>query len=1221
MDVYSFMASDFRYRNQYSFSVLQPDSVKIQRERDIRRISGLATGLLSGVGGCFTRNIAFLSRKVSSLYSAVQTGLANSFRRELTTAELVESYLLPGETKDNVLKISQLIDDAVAFRNMDLMEKIPNIALKNVKSKRRKGSSDNYMFWMMSMMMFPTLFLGAFARKMNDTTAMPVMLSRLDNDNKYIVDIEVEDSWSNEYEYRYNITANDTLIDEEPFGIYNDLSDVRPTLSFWIMDPLRLDEDGVLTMKSCDLYREAWKVKTKIVDEIKCRARIHPKHGNNTYHVQIVPQEDPSVKFGVSFTIDSENFYIFRIKMIPDVTEPDNAFNYRFLVSPDNKKVVKRKRTLSLTHNATAHMLAYIQGPRREDRRKTTTCQVLSDTAVAPNYTFQDNQCEIVLSANSSLTQYDISLTMVHRRSELLTLDLQLDVETILPPVTEKPAITLRPSTTEKPRQTLPPLVTENPPWIQRPSTTNKPSMNNEHNSRENTEGAIYGVPIFLGTLLVAGGAVSFYCWKRKKRQRRNLQNVAVLFAKNNLGVKNRDIEKQTMAAQFFVDTLSLKAQTLTPEDIQNRKYIIVDSVLKKPADDERNITKILRRGLLKILNDIPEVLRGSDQEQQLIDLKRAMFESSLTSEERRDCCAMLLDIVLKKIKTVLDSSRVTINTSVVDVKNKFIPNMWARGVKKRGRGYAKNRKDMEKKFIDHSGVTSRDNPENIDVPLLYKATPITRPVYGAIDYKGARHGGAPLYGVHYYVIKDTYKSFISVVPGQVFVKKSPESFCWNDLEGLLIYLMTSDNEDLLENLINDVFYPEQESDYILNKYGLRVDRYLETLIYASLPVCEAVEEFHVFTDPVFEMADSPVDKSRFPKLTAIQKKNIEELQDEAKSGRLAFKLFVDECEIKEEEIKGDINSQQNVFHEMIEKGLLVKLSENEKKALPEQHYDYIRREAISNLPEDVVCYMFFDGNKKIYMTEEYISGTINAKGYLTCPVTNRVIYRDEGPCPDGFMTISELKNNAGEFVSLPGHADCHTLKIDYMLFPGIQSEKHLRCGVPYPGRRQPAYLPNNDEGKKTAQMLQEAFVYRETFTVGQSRTNHTVNVIVWNDIHHRTSLEANHPYGYPAPNYFADVKDELIQRGIKYPSDTPTNHTLLRTVDNSLKRKLKVRAERILLNEQNANLQAVEAARSESSSPQPGPSGLQTIVEEPELAYSADESSSYESGTVTLPI
>jgi deltex-like protein len=61
--------------------------------------------------------------------------------------------------------------------------------------------------------------------------------------------------------------------------------------------------------------------------------------------------------------------------------------------------------------------------------------------------------------------------------------------------------------------------------------------------------------------------------------------------------------------------------------------------------------------------------------------------------------------------------------------------------------------------------------------------------------------------------------------------------------------------------------------------------------------------------------------------------------------------------------------------------------------------------------------------------------------------------------------------------------------------------------------------------------LLEEAFKHRVTFTIGRSNTTGQDNVVIWNDIHHKTSVTGQ--FGYPDDTYFMRVKAELAAKGI----------------------------------------------------------------------------------------
>ena len=65
----------------------------------------------------------------------------------------------------------------------------------------------------------------------------------------------------------------------------------------------------------------------------------------------------------------------------------------------------------------------------------------------------------------------------------------------------------------------------------------------------------------------------------------------------------------------------------------------------------------------------------------------------------------------------------------------------------------------------------------------------------------------------------------------------------------------------------------------------------------------------------------------------------------------------------------------------------------------------------------------------------------------------------------------------------------------------------HPNPGQRYHGTHRSAYLPNNAEGNEICQMLRRAFDAGLIFTVGRSNTTGYDNAVIWNDIHHKTTI------------------------------------------------------------------------------------------------------------------
>lgn len=99
-------------------------------------------------------------------------------------------------------------------------------------------------------------------------------------------------------------------------------------------------------------------------------------------------------------------------------------------------------------------------------------------------------------------------------------------------------------------------------------------------------------------------------------------------------------------------------------------------------------------------------------------------------------------------------------------------------------------------------------------------------------------------------------------------------------------------------------------------------------------------------------------------------------------------------------------------------------------------------------------------------------------------------------------MTCHILK---GE--SLPGYEHYATIKITYYFPNGVQGPTHPNPGRQFTGDTRYAYLPNSSEGREVYELLKKAFDARMIFTVGTSATTGKGNRIVWNDIHHKTSM------------------------------------------------------------------------------------------------------------------
>ena len=91
-------------------------------------------------------------------------------------------------------------------------------------------------------------------------------------------------------------------------------------------------------------------------------------------------------------------------------------------------------------------------------------------------------------------------------------------------------------------------------------------------------------------------------------------------------------------------------------------------------------------------------------------------------------------------------------------------------------------------------------------------------------------------------------------------------------------------------------------------------------------------------------------------------------------------------------------------------------------------------------------------------------------------------------------------------YSSLPSYEAYKTIEIQYYIPGSIQNSSHPNPGHSFPSTTRIAFLPNTPKGQKVLNFLKVAFVRGLTFTVGTSLTTELDNVIIWNDIHHKTT-------------------------------------------------------------------------------------------------------------------
>jgi deltex-like protein len=127
---------------------------------------------------------------------------------------------------------------------------------------------------------------------------------------------------------------------------------------------------------------------------------------------------------------------------------------------------------------------------------------------------------------------------------------------------------------------------------------------------------------------------------------------------------------------------------------------------------------------------------------------------------------------------------------------------------------------------------------------------------------------------------------------------------------------------------------------------------------------------------------------------------------------------------------------------------------------------------------------------------------------------------------PSGTMTVA---------YSPDSRLEGGTITITYMFPGGTQDERHPHPGARFSGTHRVAYLPGTSKGFEALGMLQQAWDQQLLFRVGTSITTGLSNTVIWNDIHHKTSIQGGPTsYGYPDPTYLDRLMDELASSGIR---------------------------------------------------------------------------------------
>lgn len=117
------------------------------------------------------------------------------------------------------------------------------------------------------------------------------------------------------------------------------------------------------------------------------------------------------------------------------------------------------------------------------------------------------------------------------------------------------------------------------------------------------------------------------------------------------------------------------------------------------------------------------------------------------------------------------------------------------------------------------------------------------------------------------------------------------------------------------------------------------------------------------------------------------------------------------------------------------------------------------------------------------------------------CPTCGMTYGMQTGNMPPGTMN-----QYLEHYSHIPGYERYGTIRIDYYFPSGTQGPEHPNPGQRYTGTSRTAFLPDCPEGREVLDLLKKAFNARLTFTIGRSVTTGASNVVIWNDINHKTS-------------------------------------------------------------------------------------------------------------------
>ena len=163
----------------------------------------------------------------------------------------------------------------------------------------------------------------------------------------------------------------------------------------------------------------------------------------------------------------------------------------------------------------------------------------------------------------------------------------------------------------------------------------------------------------------------------------------------------------------------------------------------------------------------------------------------------------------------------------------------------------------------------------------------------------------------------------------------------------------------------------------------------------------------------------------------------------------------------------------------------------------------------------------------------ECLNNLMGDKNNFKCPICSKIYGTLIGDMPEGTFYAYITPDRCSGYT-------CDTIVINY----------YFKNGQNYTGTTRVSYLPNNKEGREVLALLKVAFDRKLTFTVGTSVTTGRKNTVVWNGIHHKTSLFGGPTrFGYPDKSYFNRVKEELAAKGVTKESIDRDLETIVKEV------------------------------------------------------------------------